>query len=127
MISRCGEWVAVCVILVLVGCQTSQPQVDIHEKLGAHQLALGSERDLPDDMKGRAIPLIVSNDAVLPADPAGYWVVGIDGEERTRDEILGALERWAAGEAIRLRVRRDPRYQPANEWWERDVELLGRW
>lgn len=99
-------------------------EASVKSKLARVGLELISEREagLPESELGRYIPCRVlagASSSPLAADPAGYLIVGFDGEEAgDAGKILAVFERWRVGETLFLRVRRNPYLAVEPGWWE---------
>lgn len=87
------------------------------------ELITESEAAIPESERGRWVPCRVrergASRSVLPADPAGYLIVGFDGQlANDAGRIREFLERWQEGETISLWVRRNPFLAAYPDWWE---------
>ena len=63
--------------------------------------------------------MLAGSSAPLKPDPAGYLIVGFDGQVADdASKILVVLDRWRVGETISLWVRRNPFLAAEPDWWE---------
>lgn len=82
------------------------------------------EANLPPDEITKVIPCRVDprvEEPALPPHPAGYLLVGVDGEICSPARIWQELETWTRARPIRLVVRRNPHLPFETEWWEAEV------
>ena len=97
-------------------------------RIGLEILA-DEEAGIPAPERGRFIPCRVlpgRPDAALEDHPAGYLLVGVEGQGaggRGAEAILRALAAWEPGEDLPLIIRRNPYLDTGSEWWERTVRL----
>ncbi len=85
------------------------------------ELITEREAGIPEAELGRYVPCRVIGGASAPLapDPAGYLIVGFDGQlVYDASTILAALDRWRVGETISLWVRRNPFLAAEPDWWE---------
>ena len=95
----------------------------VESKLARVGLELISEREagIPPSEQGRYVPcrVLTGVSAPLTPDPAGYLIVGFDGElVYDAGRILSVLGSWRSGETISLWVRRNPHLAGEPDWWE---------
>ncbi len=95
----------------------------VQSKLARLGLELITERDagIPERERGRYVPcrVLAGSSAPLAPDPAGYLIVGFDGQlADDASKILVVLDRWRVGETISLWVRRNPFLAAEPDWWE---------
>jgi S1-C subfamily serine protease len=131
--------VMLAIVSVLSGCVQS-PEADaaprpqemrprsfvetaVRSKLARVGLELVTERDaaIPERESGRYVPcrVLAGSSAPLAPDPAGYLIVGFDGQlADDASKILLALDHWRVGETISLWVRRNPFLAAEPGWWE---------
>ena len=116
------------VVSALCGCVQPPAAIDggasVEAKLARVGLELISEHQagVPAKERGRYVPcraLAGSQVALLPPDPAGYLIVGFDGQlAGDADKILSVLRQWQKGETISFWVRRNPYVSGDPDWWE---------
>ena len=124
-------WVPIWVVVsALSGCAFStapgaaQRVESVESKLARVGLELVSEREagIPEKEWGRYVPCrTIASGAPLPEDPAGYLIVGFEGQlSGDASEILAALRDWQKGQTISLWVRRNHYLSADPDWWEVD-------
>jgi hypothetical protein len=97
-------------------------------KLRRVGLEIIDERDalVPPAERGRALPVRTIAgfpEPALPEDPAGYFIVGVEGKPADAAAVLRAVAGWDPGETLPVTVRRNPHVGDAG-WWEAEVRLV---
>lgn len=103
---------------------------DLDRKLASVGLERRSdlEAHVPLPERGRYIPCRVIRgfpNPALPEHPAGYLIVGVEGQPSGGVEhIQKALQDAAPGQRLSLHVRRNTYLDASPEWWESTVTIV---
>ncbi len=78
---------------------------------------------IPSAAEGRWIPVLLKPNAPLTPHPGGYLIVavGVENPIEGAKAMAARIGRWAPGEPLTLRVRRNPAGAAGASWWESDL------